>query len=54
MKESKAKKRGTIAVKIDALVPIMVILSNIICLSVLVSSSRKYIDRRCKIACWIW
>lgn len=43
MKESKAKKRGTIAVKIDALVLIMVILSNIICLSVLVSSSRKYI-----------
>ena len=35
MKESKAKKRGTIAVKIDALVLIMVILSNIICLSVL-------------------
>lgn len=43
MKESKAKKRGTIAVKIDALVLIVVILSNIICLSVLVSSSRKYI-----------
>ncbi len=43
--ETKAqKKRGTIAVKIDLLVIIMVIVSNVVCLSVLVSKSKKNIS----------
>lgn len=44
MKTETQKKRGTIAVKIDLLVIIMVIVSNVVCLAVLVSKSRRNIS----------
>ena len=38
------KKRGTLAVKIDLFVVILIIVSNVICMAILVTNSRKYIS----------
>ena len=38
------KKRGTLAVKIDLFVVILIIVSNVICMGILVTNSRKYIS----------
>lgn len=43
MKNNK-KKRGTLAIKIDLLVVMLIIVSNVICMAILVTNSRKYIS----------
>ena len=42
--KNKGKKRGTLAIKIDLLVVMLIIVSNVICMVILVTNSRKYIS----------
>ena len=42
--KNKGKKRGTLAIKIDLFVVMLIIVSNVICMAILVTNSRKYIS----------